>query len=61
MSGKEEFGHDQFFAKKEVLFRPLEVAFFYEDGLGKYYHGDENWLTGSKKIVCHSRSLRKGV
>ena len=41
MSGKEEFGHE-FFAIKEVLFRPLEVAFFAEDGLGKYYHGDED-------------------
>ena len=53
MSSKEEFGHDNFFAKKEVLFRPLEEAFFAVEWLRKYYHGDEDWLTGSKNIVCH--------
>ena len=47
MSGIEEIGHDKFFARKEVLFRPLEVAFFAEDGLRKYYHGVEDWLTSS--------------
>ena len=52
MSGK-EFGHDEFFTIKEVLFSPLEVAFFAEDGLRKYYQGDEDWLTSSKKTVYY--------
>ena len=53
MSGTEEIGLGKCFAKKEVLFRPLEEVFFAEEWLRKYYHGDEDWLTGSKNIVCH--------
>ena len=50
MSGKEEFGHDQFFAKKEVLFRPLEVAFFMRMGLGSTIMGMKIGLLVPKRL-----------